>query len=110
MIAINDILSKFAGDMRKLFQMDLLSILLYGSYARGDYYENSDIDVMILVKTSEEEIPDYRDRVADCAFEYFLDYGVEISPIVKNERHFNEWADYVPFYRNVKAEGVVVNG
>ncbi len=110
MIAINEILSKFAGDMRKLFQTDLSSILVYGSYARGDYQENSDIDVMILVKTAEEQICDYRDQVSDCAFEYLMDYGVEISPIIKNERHFNEWAENLPFYRNVKAEGVVVNG
>ncbi|MDO4468520.1 MAG: nucleotidyltransferase domain-containing protein [Bacillota bacterium] len=35
---------------------------MYGSYARGDYKENSDIDIMVLVKLSEAEIKKNRKR------------------------------------------------
>lgn len=41
-------------ELKRLFGTDLCRIVVYGSYARGDYTENSDIDVMILVKTPDE--------------------------------------------------------
>ena len=37
------------------------------------------------------------------------EYGVVISPLVKNEEHFLKWSDALPFYRNVKMEGVIVD-
>lgn len=59
-------------------------VIVYGSYARGDYNENSDVDVMILVTLSDEQIKKTTDEVSDCAFDLLMMYGVEISPIVKN--------------------------
>ena len=38
-----------------------------------------------------------------------MKYGVDISPVVKNEAHFNEWSDNLPYYRNVRDEGVIIN-
>lgn len=32
----------------------MISVILYGSYARGDYTSDSDVDIMILVNLSEE--------------------------------------------------------
>lgn len=48
MESIQNILLMFAQSVRELMGKDLSRILVYGSYARGDYNENSDIDVMIL--------------------------------------------------------------
>ncbi len=108
-IAVRDIVYEFTKDMKKLFGSQLCSVVLYGSYARGNYNENSDVDVMILVKTSEGEIEKYLEQVSDCAFEYMMKYGIDISPVIKNEEHFNYWVENLPYYRNVKKEGVVVN-
>lgn len=37
-----------------------------------------------------------------------MKYGIDISPVIKNEEHFYDWADNLPFYRSVRDEGVVV--
>lgn len=108
-ISVKDIVLNFAKDMYRLFGKDMSRVVVYGSYARGDYSKDSDIDVMILVKISENNIRDYTDDVADCAFEYLMKYGVDISPVVKNEEHFNYWVDSLPYYRNIRDEGVIVN-
>ena len=39
----------------------------------------------------------------------FMKYGVDISPVIKNEAHFNEWSDNFLYYRNVRDEGGVIN-
>lgn len=108
-IAIQDIINAFARDMRQVFGDKLESVIVYGSYARGDYTKNSDVDVMILVNIPNEEIASYLDVVSDCAFEYMMKYGVDISPVVNNKEHFEYWVDNLPYFRNVRNEGVTVN-
>ncbi|MDO4556437.1 MAG: DUF2442 domain-containing protein [Lachnospiraceae bacterium] len=105
---INMITMKFATKMKNLFGESFNSAILYGSYARGDYCEGSDIDIMILVSLTEQEIKEKLNLVCDCALEYLMKYSVDISPIVKNVEHFNKWVDTLPFYRNVREDGIVL--
>lgn len=107
-VMIRNIICEFAEDMQKLFVNQLSSVVVYGSYARGDYTETSDVDIMLIVKISENEIRNYLDQVSDQAFEYLMKYGIQISPVIKNENHFKYWMDNLPYYRNVKNEGVIV--
>ncbi len=106
---VQDILYLFAKDMRKIFGTDLFQVLVYGSYARGDYTETSDIDIMILVKTKTANIRSYLNAVSDCAFEYLMKYRVDISPIVKNIEQFQYWEECLPYYQNVRREGLEVH-
>lgn len=103
---IREIMDIFVRKVRSLYGQSLDSIILYGSYARGDYTELSDVDVMILVTLSEKEIKKTTEQVVDFAFDLFMEYGLDIVPIVKNVEHFTYWADNLPFYRNIREEGV----
>ena len=54
--AVSNILYDFTKQLKDMLQSNLSRVLVYGSYARGDYRENSDVDVMVLVKLPEDEI------------------------------------------------------
>lgn len=108
-VTIRALVYGFGKDMRQLFGEQLNRIIVYGSYARGDYTKDSDADIMILVKIPEDKIRKFKDSVSDCAFEYLIKYGIDISPIIVSEEHFNYWVDSLPYYRNVRDEGVVVD-
>lgn len=88
----------------------LTKVIVYGSYARGDYNLSSDVDVMILVKMSDNEIKKIENQVYDLAFDIEMDTGVDISPIIKNEEQYEYWLDTLPFYKNIHEERVIVNG
>ncbi len=88
----------------------LSQIIVYGSYERGDYNDYSDVDVMILVKMSEAEIKKIENEIYDLAFEIEMNTGVDISPVIKNENQYEYWSDTLPYYKNIKREGVVING
>ncbi len=79
---------------------------MYGSYARGDYTESSDIDIMILVDSTEDTIKQKGCMVSDITFDFNLDHDIMIMPIVKNVNHFQYWLPADPFYKNVKNDGV----
>lgn len=106
------IIQKFIDRVNKLLGKRVKKIILYGSYARGDYNENSDIDIMILTDLTNEEIIEYRELVSNIAFdiEFDTNFKVMISPLVKNIEKFEYWLKALPFYMNVQREGVVLSG
>lgn len=109
-----DIISKtvylFSMQARQLLGEKLSKIILYGSYARGDFRDNSDVDVMILVKNMlQDDIRDAEERLCDMAFDIELENGVHISAILKDEEQFENWEAILPFYYNVRKEGVEID-
>ena len=107
---VRNVQYKFSLQLRKLLGSSLSKVILYGSYARGDNHDFSDVDLMILVKMSDSEIKRIENDVYDIAFEIEIETGIDISPIIKNEAQYEYWVDTLPFYRNVRDEGVVING
>lgn len=106
--SIQNILALFVKEVKRILGEDMDKVIVYGSYARGDYDENSDIDIMVLTLRSEEEIKPVEYALYDVAFDFFMDYGIDISVIVKNKDHFNYWLGALPFYDNVEREGMVI--
>ena len=106
----HDIILEFSRDVKKILGSNLSKIILYGSYARGEQRENSDVDLMILTLYTDEEIRQIEDKIYDLAFEYEMKYFMDISVIVKNEEHFEYWLGALPFYDNVAREGVLIDG
>ncbi len=105
---IPSFVNEFAERVRDIYGESLKQVIVYGSYARGDYQKNSDIDIIILVDANDTEIKRRFNSVCDLAFDYELEYGIVISPLVKNKEHFEKWSETLPFYRNVKQEGITV--
>lgn len=103
-----ELLSVFAESVRNVLGKNLKKIIVYGSYARGDNYENSDIDIMILTVLSDQENEIAADKIYDIAFDYEIDYGTVINPVLKNENQFNYWLGALPFYDNVKRDGIEI--
>lgn len=107
---VSQIVYRFSQELKKILGNQLSKVIVYGSYARGDYNDRSDVDVMVLVKMPDEEIRAIKNDVYDIAFDIELSTGIEISPIIKNEAQYEYWVDTLPFYRNVREEGVVISG
>ena len=106
---IGSIINTFVENVEGIVGPSLSQLILYGSYARGDNTPESDIDIMVLVNMDDDEIKNVRGEISDRAFDLIIQYGVDISPIVINATHFNYWVDTLPFYHQVKSEGVVLN-
>ncbi len=76
----------------------------------GDFNQYSDIDIMILTDLTDDEIVEYRSKVAHLVYDIECDNNFEysISPLIKNIDKFNYWLEALPFYMNVQKEGVVL--
>jgi predicted nucleotidyltransferase len=81
--------------------------ILYGSYARGDYHAESDIDLLILMdkeNVSREEEKKIIYPLYDIEFET----GKVISPIIKTKKDWITKYPSTPFYQNVTTDGISI--
>ena len=109
---IEKIINEFANRVAKILGKHLKQIILYGSYARGDFNENSDIDIMILVDLKDKELEKKHEKIIEIAYDIETDnnFNIHFSPLLRNVDKFNYWLDTIPCYMNVKREGVSLNG
>ena len=103
---VKKIVEELCGSVASLFPQNKVEAILFGSYARGDTEPGSDIEVLILVDASRQDISARNWQIGNLAAELLLDYGIVVSPIVENRDYFNKNVNALPFYRNVERVGV----
>ena len=103
---INAIITELCAGLRPLFPQGSMEAILFGSYARGEADADSDIDVMVLVDSSRQDISKKTWEISSVAAALLLDRGVMVSPIVENRRYFQDNMGLFPFYQNIVREGV----
>jgi predicted nucleotidyltransferase len=108
--SLEGLLRELENGLKNIFYEKLKKIIIYGSYARGKSDEGSDLDIMVLVGMSEEEIKKSRDKVLDLVVNLTTRYGIVISIIENNYNYFYEWVEVLPFFANVEKEGVKIYG
>lgn len=108
--ALKNLMEKYVEEIRKIYGSHLRKVILYGSYARGDFRPDSDIDIMILLDITDIDLKKYSRQLSYMTFDFNLDNDLDIKPIAKSEEHFKKWLDNYPFYANVNKEGVVLYG
>ena len=79
---------------------------LYGSYARGDYHDESDVDILLTVDMTQDEISDYTMDVAHISSELSLKHDITVSIAVKPSEQFERFKMMLPYYHNVVSEGI----
>ena len=109
-VTINQLLYQYVEGVREIYGEHLKAVILYGSYARGDFKPDSDMDIMILLDVSELELKAYSRRLSYMTYDFNLDNDLDIKPIAKSEVHFKKWIANYPFYENINKEGVVLYG
>lgn len=107
---INGLLGKYVEEVRKIYGERLKSVILYGSYARGDFRPDSDIDIMILVDLTDMELEELSKRLSWCTYDFNEEHDTDIKPIAKSATHFKKWLGVYPFYINVQKEEVQLYG
>ncbi len=97
----------------KKFKNELLKkdpgseIIIYGSKARGDDSELSDIDLLIL--TESEIDRKLRSEISWIKYEIELNYNLIIGMIIEKKDFWKSpLANEMPFHWNVDSEGVYV--
>ena len=100
---MEEVLREFKVEIAKLYGERLKNVILYGSWARGDATEESDIDLLIVLEG--EVVPGKEiDRMIDIITEINLKHGVLASVYPLSEKDY--FTVNSPLLLNVRKEGV----
>lgn len=90
---------------RLLKKFPEVEIILYGSKARGDFGKESDIDLLILVKSIVNS--SLEEEITHISFDIELNYDVVFGKIIENKDYWNlPLAKAMPLHLNIDKEGV----
>lgn len=103
---IKAVVEEMNNSAQRIFGDKLRKVILYGSYARGDYNEYSDLDIMVLADVEGDEGRGLKSEIHDVASDVGLDNDIIVSVMLNNETLFMSRLDISPFYQNVINEGV----
>lgn len=92
--------------LRLIFGDDIQMIILYGSVARNEATEESDIDIAIIMRKDMEEVE--KEQFIRWSAEMDIQYNKVFSIVDIREEQLEKWGDILPFYKNVREEGVVL--
>ena len=98
-------LQELVPELVSIFHEEIYSIVLYGSVARGTSTPESDVDIAVIVKSHTNEM---REKMLDTLVDLELEYNVVLSALLIEYDKFKEWENIIPFYQNIKREGITL--
>ncbi|MBC8384082.1 MAG: nucleotidyltransferase domain-containing protein [Candidatus Cloacimonetes bacterium] len=108
----NSDLKELIEDFKVLISQELKNklktIILYGSYARNEQSDDSDLDLAVIYDSELGEKE--KKKVADISCELSLKYDILLSIIYRSKKDFDEYSKFVPFYQVVNKQGIVIYG
>lgn len=103
---VRQIAVEFKAELQKLYGDNLAELILYGSHARGDYHEESDIDFAVVLKeivtTPGQEIF----KISPVSVDLDLKYNRYISFLPLSRKRLSE--SRLSIHRFIKTEGIPI--
>ncbi len=100
-----------ATDLAKqLMGKDLIKVILYGSCVRGDYTQDSDIDIALITSCDRMEAKLYSERIADISMQLAMKYFAVVNFVCLPYAEFMKKKSWYLYFQNIETEGEVLYG
>lgn len=103
---IEPVVRAFKTALQTMYGDRLRKVVLYGSYARGDYDDESDIDLMVVL--NDETVDTFAEirRISELEASLLLKYGLAVSPLPVPYGRYNK--SIGPVYQEARKDGIPV--
>ena len=100
------ILKSFVKELKDKHGAKIEMIILFGSVARGEDREDSDIDVLVITNYDSFKM---QNLISDITIKFLLEYGIYISAKSLSVEEYDQMKKInSSFYKNIIRDGVVV--
>ena len=101
-----EMIHDLVNGLRLIFAKNVTQIILYGSVARQEESAESDIDIAVVIEDIQN--PEMRKKFIEWNSEMDMKYNRVFSIVDIEKENMDKWGDVLPFYKNIKKEGVVL--
>ena len=102
----NDMKDELIRGLTEIFKENIKMIILYGSVARNEAKDDSDIDIAIIIKNDMDE--NTQEQFIRWSADMDIRFDKVFSIIDIQEEKLEQWGNVLPFYKNVQKEGIVL--
>jgi predicted nucleotidyltransferase len=97
-------ITRYLSILNQKYKGQISEVILYGSVARGESVEESDIDLLIVIADGDQQL---RDEISMACYDIILQTDVILSPLVMDEETYEWHKKYSdPLYNNVRRDGI----
>lgn len=107
---LNELKKDVETSVKKLLGDKLKKVILYGSFARGDYHNESDIDFAAVADIDITEINKFHSDFVNAELDLSLKYNIDVSILIISKSHLTRYGDVMDYYDNMIKEGKVIYG
>ena len=100
--------SEAVKNITRILNDDCRQIILYGSYARGDFTADSDIDIAILTVCDRNQVKTYGSQIDELSTRIGLDTMAIVNFICLPYSEFVEKKSWYPYFRNIDRDGIIL--
>lgn len=114
-IILNDVIIKNVKEeatdfVKEIMKEDIVKVILYGSCARGDYTQDSDIDIAIITACDRVEAKKYNDKLANVSMQLAMKYFAVVNFVCLPYAEFMKKKSWYLYFKNIDSEGEVLYG
>ncbi|MDJ0601950.1 MAG: nucleotidyltransferase domain-containing protein [Crocosphaera sp.] len=102
---LEEILEQVKQQFKEIYQQDLVKLILFGSQARGEATRESDIDILVILKTAKSSQEKHK-KTIEFISNLCIEYGILVSCIYVSEKQFN--SEKSPLLLNIHREGIII--
>lgn len=107
---INSVTAESTEMLQKLMGKDLKKVILYGSCARGDFDDDSDIDIALFTDCDRIEAKKYDRQLSEIATDMAMKYFAVVNFACLPFDEFSEKKNWYAYFKNIENDGEVIYG
>lgn len=103
---VQQIAKEYKVALQDIYGDELAELILFGSYARGDQHDESDVDFAVVMKDPAIRSFPVREKTASIATNLFLKYGLIVSSLIVSLQ--KKQSSMQGVYQDIRKEGIVI--
>ncbi len=103
---IQQLAKEYKTELQSLYGEELAELILFGSYARGDYWEESDVDFAVILRNPNTQPMEEIIKTSPVSSRLSLKYGLAVSPLYTSllKKQISEQG----IFQEIRKDGIVI--
>lgn len=106
LLIIHQVANEYKASLQDLYGNELVELILFGSYARGDYHEESDLDFAVVLRNPNTRPASEIAKTSAIGSRLSLKYGLMLSSLPTSLQ--KKQTSMQGIYQEIRKDGIAI--